>query len=280
MSDFVTRFAPSPTGRLHLGHVYSAFQVRRAADAVGGQAVLRIEDIDVTRCRPEYEAAIHEDLAWLGLEWEGEVRRQSEHFSQYAATIETLRARGLVYRCFRSRAQIAALTEGGPDTAFASGPLPAEDEAEKRAAGAPFAWRLWLRAARAELGAAYDALAYTVESLDGTQQHRLACRPELHGDIALTRKDAPAAYHLAACHDDAVQGITHIIRGEDLIDAPHIQTLLQALMGWPHPIYRHHRLLTGPDGKRLSKSDRSKTVASLRAEGLTPGEVRALAGVD
>ena len=279
MAAFVTRFAPSPTGYLHLGHVYSAIQVRQAANAAGGEALLRIEDTDHTRCRPDYEATIHEDLDWLGLNWEGEVRRQSDHLGEYAAVVEQLRARRLVYRCFRSRSKIAELMGNAPGEAFVSGPLPEDEEAAKLEAGAPFAWRLSLQAARAELGPAYDALSYTVEALNGSGRQVVGCEPERFGDIALTRKDAPAAYHLAACHDDALQGITHIIRGEDLIDAPHIHTLLQTLMDWPRPVYRHHKLLNGPDGKRLSKSDRSKTVASLRSEGLTPTEVRGLAGL-
>lgn len=280
MAPFLTRFAPSPTGNLHLGHVYSAFQVRRAADAAGGQALLRIEDTDLTRCRPEFETAIHEDLAWLGLDWEGEVRRQSDHLNDYTAVVDALRARGLVYRCFKSRSKIAELMGNAPGDAFVSGPLPDEEEAEKLASGAAFAWRLSLAAARDTLGSSYRDLTYTVEALDGTGRHTVPCEPERFGDIALTRKDAPAAYHLAACHDDALQGITHIIRGEDLIDAPHIHTLLQALMDWPRPIYRHHKLLMGPDGRRLSKSDRSKTVASLRTDGLTPTDVRALADIN
>lgn len=275
----ITRFAPSPTGRLHLGHVYSAFMVRRAADTAGGQALLRIEDIDLTRCRPDYEAAILDDLAWLGLEWDGEIRRQSEHLADYTAMVDELRGRGLIYRCFKSRAKIAELMGERPGEAFVSGPLAADDEAERLARGDAFAWRLSLKAARGWLGPRYERLSFTVEDMAGARATTIPARPETFGDIALTRKDSPAAYHLAACHDDALQGITHVIRGQDLAEAPHIQTVLQALMGWPTPRYRHHKLLMGADGKRLSKRDSSKSLASLRAAGLTPADVRRLAGV-
>lgn len=280
MSGFRTRFAPSPTGRLHLGHVYSAFQVRRAADAAGGEALLRIEDTDLARCRAEFEVTIHEDLAWLGLQWDGEIRRQSEHLDEYTAVVDDLRARGLVYRCFRSRTEITELMGDMPGEAFISAPLPAGEEKERLAAGEPFAWRLSLTAARDWLGGAFDALSFTVEALDGREHTKIRCQPERFGDIALVRKDSPAAYHLAACHDDAAQAMTHIVRGEDLAEAPHIQSVLQALMDWPAPIYRHHKLLLGEDGKRLSKRHRSKSLASLRAEGLTPAEVRRLAGIE
>jgi len=278
MIQFRTRFAPSPTGLLHLGHVFSAFQVREAADRAGGQALLRIEDIDQGRCRPEYEAAIHEDLAWLGLRWDGEVRRQSDHFGDYVAVIDGLAARGLVYRCFRSRQDIAAETGAQPDTPFTGAPLAGAEEAARLARGEPFAWRLSLSRALDALGAGAADLAFTVET--GPEKSvQIRADPHRFGDIALTRKDSPVAYHLAACHDDALQAITHVIRGEDLIDAPHIHTLLQALMGWPHPVYRHHRLLTGPDGKRFAKRDRSRTVSALRAEGHSAEAVRAMAGL-
>ncbi len=280
MTGFVTRFAPSPTGRLHLGHVFSAVLVRRAADAAGGVALLRIEDVDQTRCRPEYETGIYQDLKWLGLEWDGDVRRQSDHLGDYADAIETLRARGLLYRCFASRSEIAEATGADDGTAFVSGPLPADQESEKLTQGAPFAWRLSLERAKEALGGArYESLSFDIEPSRGGAPETQKARPDRFGDVALTRKDAPAAYHLAACHDDALQDVTHVIRGEDLIDAPHIQVLLQALMGWPTPIYRHHALLTGPDGKRLSKSDRSKTVEAMRNEGMTAADILWAAGV-
>ncbi len=238
--------------------------------------MLRLEDIDTGRCRPEYEAAILEDLDWLGLRWDGPVRRQSDHFADYTAVVETLRARGLAYRCFRTRREIAVETGGRPDAPFRGGPLAPGDEARRLVRGEPFAWRLSLARAMAALGPAAEHLSFTVEQDD--QSVSVRAEPQRFGDIALTRRDAPVAYHLAACHDDAVQSITHIIRGEDLVDAPHIHVVLQALMGWPTPVYRHHRLLTGPDGRRLSKRDGAMAIAALRAQGLSAAEVRALAG--
>lgn len=277
MPDFITRFAPSPSGLLHLGHAYSAILVRRAANEAGGKAFLRIEDIDLTRCRPEYETSIHEDLTWLGLEWDGEVRRQSDHLPEYAKTVDGLRSRGLLYRCFRSRSKIAEIMGEIPSAAFISGPLPADEEKEKLASHAPFAWRLSLARAAEALGGAFSKLAYSVETDDGLQT--ITAEPQRFGDITVTRKDAPVAYHLAACQDDASQRITHIIRGTDLIDAPHIHTLLQALMDWPRPVYHHHPLLNGPDGKRLAKRDKSKTLRAMRKDGFTPSDIRRLAGL-
>lgn len=275
MSAFRTRFAPSPTGALHLGHALSAFLVRRAADEADGEALLRIEDVDINRCRPEYEAAIRGDLQWLGLTWDGPVRRQSDHFDDYLSVVAALRDRGLVYRCFLSRQELAERFPNGNVQASA---LPSREERARLADGAPFAWRLSLEAAKAEMGALlYGSLSYQVER--GGVLETLSAEPGRHGDIALTRKDSPAAYHLASTHDDAIQAITHVIRGEDLIDAPHIHTLLQAIMDWPRPVYRHHRLLVGPDGKRLSKTERSKSLAALRAEGLSPADVLAQAGL-
>lgn len=280
---FATRFAPSPTGRLHKGHAFSALTAFHAAQEAGGRFVLRIEDIDPTRCKPEYEQAIFEDLAWLGLDWEQPVRRQSDHLDDYAAAVAALRERGLVYRCFRTRKEIL---EGighaphGPGEAVRPGPHPADEEAELLARGRPFAWRLSLDAARETLGgAAWEALSFYEEGRgpDG-ESGRMRARPETAGDVVLARKDAGAAYHLAAVHDDALQGITHIIRGEDLFEATHIQRLLQALFDWPEPVYRHHRLLTGPDGRRYAKRDGSVTLKALRDGGLTAEALRSEIG--
>jgi glutamyl-Q tRNA(Asp) synthetase len=274
---FATRFAPSPTGYLHRGHAFSALTAHEAARAAGGRFLLRIEDIDRTRCRPGYEAAIYEDLAWLGLEWERPVRRQSDHFADYEAALARLEAEGLVYRCFRTRAERAQEIAGaphGPAAAFRGEPLAAEAEARRLAVGAPFAWRLSLDAAARRLGG-FDGLAFEVEGL-GTVQ----ARPEIGGDVVLARKDAPVAYHLAATVDDALQGITHVIRGEDLADAAHVQRLLQALLGLPTPVYRHHRLVVGPDGRRLAKRDRSETLRELRRSGMTPAQLRTELGFD
>lgn len=277
---FVTRFAPSPTGRLHKGHAFSALTAWRAAKDAGGRFLLRIEDIDPTRCRPEFEAGIYEDLAWLGLDWETPVRRQSDHLADYAAVVEALDRRGLLYRCFRTRKEILdAIGDAphGPAEAARPGPHPAEEEARLLAEGRPFAWRLSLDRAREALGgAAWDGLKFIEEGLgpDG-ETGRIKARPETAGDVVLARKDAGTAYHLAVTHDDALQKVSHVIRGQDLFEATHIQRLIQALMGWPAPVYRHHRLLAGPDGRRYAKRDRSVTLAELRASGLTPDRLRA-----
>ncbi|MGE7197079.1 tRNA glutamyl-Q(34) synthetase GluQRS [Brevundimonas naejangsanensis] len=277
---FVTRFAPSPTGRLHKGHAFSALTAWRAAKDAGGRFLLRIEDIDPTRCRPEFEVGIFEDLAWLGLDWETSVRRQSDHLTDYAAVVETLDRHGLLYRCFRTRKEILdAIGDAphGPAEAARPGPHPVEEEAHLLAEGRPFAWRLSLDRAREALGgAAWDALSFIEEGSgpDG-ETGRIKARPETAGDVVLARKDAGTAYHLAVTHDDALQGVSHVIRGQDLFEATHIQRLIQALMGWPAPVYRHHRLLAGPDGRRYAKRDRSVTLAELRAGGLTPDRLRA-----
>ena len=280
---FVTRFAPSPTGRLHKGHAFSALTAWRAAKAAGGRFVLRIEDIDPTRCRPEFEAGIYEDLAWLGLDWETPVRRQSDHLADYAAVVEALDRRGLLYRCFRTRKEILdAIGDAphGPAEAARPGPHPAEEEARLLAEGRPFAWRLSLDRAKEALGGAvWDALSFIEEGSgpDG-ETGRVRARPETAGDVVLARKDAGTAYHLAVTHDDALQGISHVIRGQDLFEATHIQRLIQALMDWPAPVYRHHRLLAGPDGRRYAKRDRSVTLAELREGDLTPETLRAELG--
>ncbi|MCH4268813.1 MAG: tRNA glutamyl-Q(34) synthetase GluQRS [Brevundimonas sp.] len=280
---FATRFAPSPTGRLHKGHAFSALTAWRAAHEAGGRFVLRIEDIDPTRCRPEFEAGIYEDLTWLGLDWETPVRRQSDHLADYAAVVEALNRRGLLYRCFRTRKEILdAIGDAphGPAEAARPGPHPAEEEAQLLAEGRPFAWRLSLDRAKQTLGgAAWERLSFVEEGSgpDG-ETGVIKARPETAGDVVLARKDAGTAYHLAVTHDDALQRISHVIRGQDLFEATHIQRLIQALMDWPAPVYRHHRLLAGPDGRRYAKRDRSVTLAELREGGLTPEALRAEPG--
>ncbi len=272
-----TRFAPSPTGRLHLGHAASAFAVWDAARAEGGEVLLRIEDIDQTRCRPDYEGAILEDLDWLGFGWTGPVRRQSDHFAEYAEVLNLLRARGLVYRCFLTRREIAARLPAGADPeegGLVSRPLPAAEEVERLAHNAPFAWRLSLDAARTALGPAYNALAYTEWTVAGART--VPARPDRFGDVVLARKDTPTSYHLACCHDDALQSITHIIRGEDLREVTAIHALLQALMGWPRPLYRFHPLILGADGKKLSKRFGDKSLGDYRKQGMTPDDIRAM----
>lgn len=280
---FATRFAPSPTGRLHKGHAFSALTAWRAAKDAGGRFVLRIEDIDPTRCRPEFEAGIYEDLTWLGLDRETPVRRQSDHLAAYAAVVEALNRRGLLYRCFRTRKEILdAIGDAphGPVEAARPGPHPAEEEAQLLAEGRPFAWRLSLDRAKQTLGgAAWERLSFVEEGSgpDG-ETGVIKARPETAGDVVLARKDAGTAYHLAVTHDDALQRISHVIRGQDLFEATHIQRLIQALMDWPAPVYRHHRLLAGPDGRRYAKRDRSVTLAELREGGLTPEALRAELG--
>ncbi len=280
---FATRFAPSPTGRLHKGHAFSALTAWTAAREAGGRFILRIEDIDPTRCRPEFDAAILEDLTWLGLDWETPVRRQSEHLADYASVVEALNRRGLLYRCFRTRKEILdAIGDAphGPTEAVRPGPHPAGEEARLLAEGRPFAWRLSLDRAREALGGtAWDGLSFVEEGRGPEGEAGVVrARPATAGDVVLARKDAGTAYHLAVTHDDALQAVSHVIRGEDLFEATHIQVLIQALMGWPTPVYRHHRLLTGPDGRRFAKRDGSVTLAQLRADGITPEALRAELG--
>jgi glutamyl-Q tRNA(Asp) synthetase len=268
---FVTRFAPSPTGYLHKGHAFSALSAFEAAQAAGGRFLLRIEDIDATRCRPVFEAAIHEDLAWLGLRWETPVRRQSQHVDDHLAALARLEADGLLYRCFRTRRDVAEAIASAPHGAmevFRGGPLPAGEEAKRLAAGEPFAWRLSLDAAERRLGG-FDGLTFVEDG-----QGQIAARPGLGGDVVLSRKDIGVAYHLAVVVDDALQGVDHVIRGLDLFEATHVQRLLQALLSLPTPAYRHHRLVPGPDGRRLAKRDRAQTLRELRERGMSAADLR------
>ena len=269
----VTRFAPSPTGRLHRGHAFSALTAWTAAHETAGRFLLRIEDIDPTRCRPEYEAAILEDLDWLGLDWEIPVRRQSDHLTDYAAVIDALRGRDLLYRCFRTRSEIMAVigdAPHGPADAARPGPHSPDEEARLLDQGQPFAWRLSLDRARDALGDdQWGDLTFTADGIG-----QIVVRPEAAGDVILARKDAGVAYHLAVTHDDAVQGVTHVIRGQDLFEATHVQRLIQTLMGWPAPVYRHHALLTGPDGRRYAKRDGAITLAALRDGGVSAQALR------
>jgi len=264
----VTRFAPSPTGFLHLGHAFSALTAWRRARAAGGRFLLRLEDIDATRCRPEFAAAILEDLAWLGLDPDGPVRAQSEHLPDYAAALDNLRARGLLYPCFCSRADIqrAAAAPHGPDGGpVYPGTCRALSGAERAArAHEPHALRLDM--ARALI----PGLTFQEEA-EGT----VAADPARFGDVVLARKDTPTSYHLCVTHDDALQGVTLVTRGEDLKPATHLHRLLQALFGWPTPVYAHHRLLTGASGRRLAKRDRAATLRDLRASGVTPEAILA-----
>ena len=274
---FVTRFAPSPTGYLHRGHAFSALTAFEAARAAHGRFLLRIEDIDRTRCRPEYEAAVFEDLAWLGLVWETPVRRQSEHMGDYGAALRELAERGLTYRCFRTRREVADAIESAPHgalEAFRGAPLPPDQEARRVEAGEPYAWRLSLAAAERALGG-FAGLTFVEEGAGPAgERGSVAAQPELGGDVVLARKDVGVAYHLAVVADDAAQGVTHVIRGRDLFEATHVQRLLQALLALPTPTYRHHRLLTDTQGRRFAKRDRAETLRELRASGMTPQALR------
>lgn len=280
---FITRFAPSPTGYLHRGHAFSALTAFEAARAVNGRFLLRLEDIDRTRYRPQYETAVFEDLAWLGLTWEQPVRIQSRHMADYSAALRSLAERGLVYRCFKTRREVAEAIEAAPHgamEAFRGGPVPPAEEAARIEAGEPYAWRLSLDAATRALGG-FGALTFTEEGQGPNGEHgMISARPQLGGDVVLGRKDVGVAYHLAVVTDDALQGITHVIRGRDLFEATHVQRLLQALLALPTPIYRHHRLLTSPDGKRYAKRDRAQTLRELRASGMTARALRAELGFD
>jgi glutamyl-Q tRNA(Asp) synthetase len=278
--SIVTRFAPSPTGYLHLGHAFSAISAWRRAREAAGRFLLRLEDIDAGRCRPEFADAILEDLAWLGLDWDGEVRIQSRHLAEYRLVLDALAARDLMYPCFCSRADIMREVEqsaAAPHTPDGTPPYPgtcrnlSRDERESRmAAGERHALRLDMRRALASVAA---ALLFDEED-EGT----VACRPERFGDVVLARKDAPASYHLCVTHDDAEQGVTLVTRGIDLKPATDLHRLLQTLMGWPTPAYAHHPLLTDAAGRRLAKRDRAATIRELRASGMEPAAVRAIAG--
>ena len=270
----ITRFAPSPTGELHLGHALSALTAFTEARQAKGRFLLRIEDIDSTRCRPDFTAAILTDLAWLGLDWEQPVRVQSEHFQDYRATLDRLDGMGLLYPCFCSRKDIAQAGNAphGPDGPLYPGHcrcLSASQLAERREAGLAYALRLDMDKAVAMAGALrwHDRHAGWVEA-----------RPELFGDVVLARKDTPASYHLAVTVDDALQGVTLVTRGEDLFAASHVHRLLQALLGLDTPDYSHHRLLTDETGRRYAKRDRALTLRALREAGQTAAAVRKLAG--
>lgn len=278
-SAFVTRFAPSPNGYLHLGHAFSALTAFDAARVAGGRFLLRIEDIDTGRSRPDLEDAIYEDLGWLGIEWETPVRRQSEHFDAYAAALARLEARALLYPCFCTRREIeSALTAPhGPEGAVYPGTCRARSAAERAelvASGRPFARRLDLGAALAAAGPLEFVESDAVVSVDGA-----TLTAEI-GDVVLARKDVPASYHLAVVHDDALQGVTVVIRGADLAFATPLHRLLQALLDLPTPTYRHHRLITDADGRRFAKRDAAVTLRSLRASGVTPDAIRARIGLE
>lgn len=279
MNQFVTRFAPSPTGYLHRGHAYSALIAWRAARSVGGRFCLRIEDIDTTRCRPEFEPALLEDLEWLGIDWDPPILRQSDRFETYAKTLRRLREEGLIYRCFKSRKEIQSILSAPhmpPGTPFVGIPLSHRAERDRIDAGEPFSWRLSLSAARHFLGEDnYDTLTYKVEDpATGIRSHSPA-RPDRHGDVILSRKDVGTSYHIASVTDDIETDVTHVIRGQDLADVAGLHALLYHLLGADPPTYRHHRLITDAMGRRLAKRDRNETLQAIRQSGVDAETLRA-----
>lgn len=270
----VTRFAPSPTGKLHVGHGWSALLAHDMARAAGGRFRLRIEDIDGTRSRPDHVAGIIADLRWLGVEWDGEIIFQSQRLAHYDAALERLRGMGLLYPCFCTRADIqASLTAPhGPQGPVYPGTcrgLDAAERARRIAAGDAHAWRIDMGRAVARVGeTGWTALPFPLRPDLGDGGTQVAASPRAYGDVVLARKDAPASYHLSCTLDDAAMGVTHVLRGEDLRGATDIHALLQALLGLPSPAYIHHPLLVGPDGRRLAKRDGSIALADLRAQGM------------
>ena len=277
---FVTRFAPSPTGPLHLGHAYSAILAHDMARAAGGRFLLRMEDTDLDRCRPEYDALIQEDLAWLGLTWDGEVHRQSDHIAQYNKRLEALEGKGLLYPCCCTRSDIrAALAAPQEGVAFAVYPGTCR--------GRPMSSRKPGDALRLDLAAALAALAAADLSFSETGPahaglHRIDPDQALAriGDVVLSRKGEDiVAYFLASSFDDADQGVTHVIRGEDLFDFTPVQVILQHLFGLPTPVYHHHRLIRDETGKRLAKRDDARAISKYRAEGSTPADIRRMVGL-
>ncbi len=274
------RFAPSPNGYLHLGHAFSALLNFDLARREGSRFLLRIEDIDLTRRRPEYEAAIYEDLAWLGLVWEEPVRRQSEHFDDYAAALDRLDALEVLYPCTCSRADIARATSGRDSWPrdFDGAPLYPGTCREKFRAGLSHLSvnrRLNMAKASALVGAEVAWREFGA----GEALTEMVATPADWGDVVLARKDVPASYHIAVVVDDALQGVTDIVRGRDLFEATRIHRLLQCLLGLPAPVYRHHELVLDDGGQKLAKSRASKPLRAMRAEGASPADVRRMLGL-
>jgi glutamyl-Q tRNA(Asp) synthetase len=289
----VFRFAPSPNGYLHLGHAYSALLNFDLARQSGGRLLLRIEDIDPARCRPEFETAIYEDLAWLGIAWERPVRRQSAHLSDYRSALETLSAQGLVFPGFESRADIARLVaqreasgvwprdpDGAPLYPGADKLLSAGERTRLIQSGTPYALRLDMAAAVARAGGLSRTLTWT-ERGEGPhgETGRVAAHPDAWGDVVVARKETPTSYHLSVVLDDALQGVTDVVRGQDLFHATGVHRLLQVLLGLPQPTYRHHRLILDDAGQKLAKSSQSTGLRELRAAGAGPADIRRMVGL-
>lgn len=284
----VFRFAPSPNGFLHLGHAFSALLNFDMAREAGGRFLLRIEDIDTERCRPEYEASIYEDLRWLGIAWEEPVRRQSEHFDDYRAALARLDALGLLYPSFESRGEIARLVaareaispwprdpDGAPLYPGDAKTIPATERAARMAAGETYALRLDMAAAVSRAG----ELTWSEGGADPLGRAApVQAWPQAWGDVVVARKDVPTSYHLAVVVDDALTGVTHVVRGCDLYRSTDVHRLLQALLGLPSPVYGHHRLILDAEGRKLSKSTRATGLRELRAAGATPTDIRRMVG--
>jgi glutamyl-Q tRNA(Asp) synthetase len=262
-TNYITRFAPSPTGKLHLGHAWSALQAFDRARAAGGRLLLRIEDIDEGRSRAEFVDGIYEDLRWLGLDWDGVVVFQSQRSALYSDALERLHALGVTYRCWCTRAEIAA-SAGAPQGERASIYPGTCRSRTPPADPRPHCWRLDMEKAVALAG----PLVWHDEAAG-----KIVARPHLQGDVVIARKDALASYHLAVTVDDAAQGITHVVRGNDLFEATHVHRLLQEMLGLPTPRYHHHQLVIGDDGERLAKRRASPTIAALRERGFDPAHL-------
>ena len=282
MTRSVFRFAPSPNGQLHLGHALSAILNRDLAREAGGRFLVRIEDIDPGRSTPSFEAAILDDLAWLGLDWEKPVRRQSEHLAEHAAALDTLNRRGLLYPCFCTRGDVRAAAADGPRDPDGAPLYPgicraltAAERAERIKRADPYALRLDMRKA---LVAVSGPIAWR-ELGDTGKEVEVVADPAAWGDVVLARRDVPTSYHLAVVLDDAAQGVTHVVRGKDLYFATAVHRLLQDLLGLPAPAYRHHRLVMDKDGKKLSKSEGAESLRTLRAAGASPADIRRHVGL-
>jgi glutamyl-Q tRNA(Asp) synthetase len=291
MSKPVFRFAPSPNGELHLGHALSALLNAEWAERTDGRFLLRIEDIDLARCTPEYEQGIYDDLTWLGIDWEKPPRRQSEHFAEYKSVLDRLIAEGLVYPAFMSRGEIRAFIseqetpkkrwprdpDGVPHYPGVDRELSPRERRRRIASGEPYAWRLDVAAA---LGRVAATLAWSELAGEYSENSEpIEAHPEQWGDVVLARKDVPTSYHLSVVVDDAAQKITHVVRGHDLYYATAIQRLLQEILGYPPPVYFHHHLVEGPDGRKLSKSEKDTGLRRLREGGATPADIRRMVGL-
>jgi glutamyl-Q tRNA(Asp) synthetase len=287
MTPPVFRFAPSPNGYLHLGHALSALLNADLARESGGRLLLRIEDIDLARCKPDYEQAIYDDLAWLGIAWDMPVRRQSEHFDAYRGALEKLQAQNLVYASFESRGDIAAMVtargdgwprdpDGAPLYPGSRGSMSDADREARIDAGEPYALRLDMAAAVARAG---HVDWNEAGQGPGGESGRVAARPQAWGDVILARKETPTSYHLSVVVDDALQGVTHVVRGQDLFWSTSVHRLLQALLGLPQPAYRHHRLILDAGGRKLSKSTQATALRALLAGGATPADIRRMVGL-